>query len=194
LAQRIWRAARSERVARHAGFWWGLAEGVVFFIVPDVYITLATLFALRGGVVAWAFSILGSLVAVCVVWAFVTLLGGGYVALLDSVPGISRSLLEQTAVRLTADGLPYSPFLVLGGVPLKVYAALSFTVGTSLGAVLLWTVFARIVRIAPVFALVALLRAGLSRHVDARPHVWMALHVLAWTAFYAFYFVRMRVV
>ena len=47
-AERIRRIAADERVARHAGFWWGLAEGVVFFIVPDVYISVAALFSLPG--------------------------------------------------------------------------------------------------------------------------------------------------
>ena len=192
LADRIQRSARSERVARHAGFCWGLAEGLAFFIVPDVYISLATLFALRAGIVAWIFSILGSLVAVCVIWVMVTMLGGGYLAFLDSIPGISRPLIEHTAVRLTADGLPYTPFLVLGGVPLKVYAALAFTFGNPLGAVLLWTAFARVVRIAPVFALVALVRLGLRKHVDAHPRLWITLHVLVWTVFYSFYFVKIR--
>ena len=48
-AERIPRLARDERLARHAGFWWGLAEGLVFFIVPDVHISLAALFSLRAG-------------------------------------------------------------------------------------------------------------------------------------------------
>ncbi len=157
-AERIQHTARNERLARHAGFWWGLAEGLAFFIVPDVYISFATLFSLRAGLVAWLWSIVGSLVAVCAIYVLVAMLGVGYVAFLDSIPAISRTLVEQTAVRLTADGLPYTPLLVLGGVPLKVYAALAFTLGTSLGAVLLWTACARVVRIAPVFALVAVVR------------------------------------
>ncbi|MGQ0642874.1 MAG: hypothetical protein ACT4P6_19180, partial [Gemmatimonadaceae bacterium] len=142
LAERIQRVARSDRAARYAGFGWGLAEGLIFFIVPDVFISLATLFALRAGAVAWISSILGSLVAVCVIWVLVTMVGGGYVAFLDAIPGISRQLVETTAVKLAADGLPYTPLLILGGVPLKVYAALAFTFGMSLGAVLLWAVFA----------------------------------------------------
>ena len=67
-ADRLQRTARLERVARHAGFWWGLVEGLVFFIIPDVYISFATLFSLRAGAVAWLFSILGSLVAVGIIF------------------------------------------------------------------------------------------------------------------------------
>ncbi len=191
-ADRIQRIARNERVARHAGFWWGLAEGLAFFIVPDVYITFATLYCTRAGVVAWLFSIVGSLVAVCAINIVVTMFGAGYVTFLHSIPGISQPLIEQTAVKIMADGLPYTAALVLGGVPLKVYAALASTIGTSLGALLVWTVFARVVRIAPAFALVALVRFALRRSIDIRPAAWLAAHGVSWTAFYLFYFAQMR--
>jgi hypothetical protein len=188
---RVARLARDERVARNAGFFWGLAEGLAFFIVPDVYITFATLFSIRAGIIAWAWSLLGSLVAVIIVWVLVTMLGGGYVAFLQNIPGISMGLLQQTTVKLAADGLPMTPFLVLGGVPLKVYAALAFTLGISLGPALLWTVFARVVRIAPVFLFVAGVRLVSRRHIDDHPGLWLMLFVIAWTAFYTFYFIQM---
>ena len=190
-ADRISRIARNERVARHAGFWWGLAEGILFFIVPDVYITFATLYSIRAGLVAWLFSIVGSLVAVCLIYVLVTVFGSGYITFLKWIPGIGQPLLEQTAVKIAADGLPYTPALVLGGVPLKVYAAMASTLGTSLGALLVWTVFARVVRIAPVFMLVALMRGVARRSVDAHPAAWLGAHIVSWIAFYVFYFYQM---
>ncbi len=193
-AERIARVARDERLARHTGFWWRFAEGLAFFIVPDVYIGFATLFSLRAGARAWMFSILGSLVAVCVIYLLVAILAIPYVGFLDAIPGISRTLIEQTAVRLAAAGLPVTPFLIVSGVPLKVYAALAFTFGGSLGSVLLWTIFARIARIAPVFALVAAVRMLFRRSIDAREVAWFVLFVLSWLGFYVFYFVRMSLV
>lgn len=190
-ASELPRLAGNERLARHAGFWWGLAEGVVFFIVPDVYITFATLFSLRAGAIAWAFSIAGSLLAVCVIYVLVTMLGGGYVRLLAEIPGISMPLMQSVGPQVAAGGLPMTPLLVFGGVPLKVYAALAFTFDISLGSALLWTILARIVRIAPVYAVVALVRLVLRRRIDMHPLPWFALLVLSWVAFYAFYFVRM---
>ena len=191
-SERIRRLAADERLARHAGFWWGLAEGLAFFIVPDVYIGFATLYALRSGLVAWYASVAGSLVAVCVIYLLVRMFGVPYIELLDAIPGISGSLLDQTAVTLLADGLPWTPWLVLGGVPLKVYAGLACTLGFSLGSVFVWTVFARIVRIAPVYALIALVRLVFRRSIDANARVWFVLYVVGWVLFYAFYFERMR--
>lgn len=189
--ERIQRLARDERLARHAGFWWGLAEGLFFFIVPDVYISFATLFSLRAGGVAWLFSIGGSAVAIVVIYLLTATLGLDYLSFLDSIPGISASLIERVGQELAAEGLPYTPFLVLGGVPLKLYAAQAFSLGLSLGAVLLWTMFARVVRIAPTFAVVAAMRLLLGRRIDAHARAWCALLGIFWLAFYVFYFARM---
>ena len=186
----IQRLARDERLARHAGFWWGLAEGLFFFIVPDVYISFAALFSLRAGAVAWVASIAGSALAACGIYVL-TSVGVEYLAFLQSIPGISGALLGRVGQRLAAEGLPYTPWLVLGGVPLKVYCGLAFSLGLSLGSVLLWTVFARIVRIAPIFALVAAARLLFRRTIDARAVGWSALLGFVWVAFYVLYFLHM---
>jgi hypothetical protein len=189
--ERIQRLARDERLARHAGFWWGLAEGLFFFIVPDVYISFATIFALRAGTVAWLLSIVGSVTAIPIIYVLMAILQVDYLAFLQTIPGISGSMIAEVSRRLAVEGLPYTPFLAAGGVPLKVYAASAFSLGISFGSVLVWTVFARIVRIAPTFAVAAGIRGLFGRHIDARPGVWFAGLVLFWLAFYVFYFVRM---
>ena len=166
---RIRRFARDKRLAAHAGFWWGLAEGLLFFIVPDVYISLATLFSLRAGAVAWLWSILGSVTAVPLIYLLMALPGTDYLAFLDAIPGISSSLIERVGRALEAEGLPYTPFLAAGGVPLKLYAASAFAIGMPLGAVIIWTVFARIVRIAPTYAVAASIRLLFGRRIDRRP-------------------------
>jgi len=188
-AERILRVARDGRLARLAGFWWGFAEGVFFFIVPDVYVSFAAFFSLRTGVVAWAASIAGSLTGVAVIYLTVAL-GFDYVPFLASIPGISQRMLFTVGGQVGAEGLPYTPLLILGGVPLKVYAGVAATVGIGLGSMLLWTLFARIVRIAPTFALVAATRLVFQRSIDARAVAWCALLGCVWVAFYVFYFIH----
>lgn len=190
-AERIRRLLADERLARGAGFWWGLAEGIAFFIVPDVYISAAALVSLRAGAVAWAASIAGSLVAIAAIRILTALPGADYLAHLDRIPGISDRLIQQVAAGVGAAGLPYTPFLALGGVPLKLYGAAAFASGLSLGAVLAWTVFARVVRIAPTFLTAAVTRGLLHRRIDARPDAWLAGLTLFWVVFYALYFARM---
>jgi hypothetical protein len=190
-AERIRRLAADERLARHVGFWWGLAEGVAFFIVPDVYISFAALFSVRAGAIAWAASIAGSLVAIALIRVLMLLPGVDYLAFLEAVPGISGGLLLRVGRGIEAAGLPYTPFLVLGGVPLKLYGAAAFSSGLSIGAVLLWTVFARLVRIAPTFLALAVVRRLCHWRIDARPGAWLAALVLFWGVFYALYLGRM---
>jgi hypothetical protein len=188
--ERIQRLARDERLARHAGFWWGLAEGLFFFIVPDVYITFATLFALRAGAVAWLFSIAGSVTAIPIIYLLTTILHLDYLAFLQTIPGISGPMVALVGELIRADGLPYTPFLASGGVPLKLYAASAFSLGLSLGSVLIWTVFARIVRIGPTFLLAAAVRLLFRRWIDTHPAAWCAVLAVGWIVFYVFYFVR----
>lgn len=188
---RIRRLALDERLALHAGFWWGLAEGLFFFIVPDVYVSFATLFSPRTGAKAWLSSIAGSAAAITIIHFLIATPGLDYLAFLDSIPGISQPLIERVEASLMAEGLPYTPLLVLGGVPLKVYAAVAFSLDMSLGSVLLWTLFARVVRIAPTFLGVATVRLLFRRSIDAYSRAWCILLGFFWVVLYAFYFIRM---
>lgn len=190
--ERIRSSAQDERLARRAGFTWGFAEGLFFFIVPDVYVSFAALFALRAGAVAWAASIAGSLAAVCCIY-LLAVVGLDYRSFLDRIPGISGEMLASVE-RTLRSGLPYTPWLIGGGIPLKVYAgvALSSGIGLGLGSLLLWTVFARVVRIAPTYALVAATQLLFRRSIDARPRAWFVLLCVVWVVFYIFYFVAMN--
>ncbi|MGH7530376.1 MAG: hypothetical protein ACREMN_08350 [Gemmatimonadales bacterium] len=183
-------AARDERVARAVGFWWGYAEGVCFFIVPDVYVSFATLFSLRAGAMAWLASIAGSLAAVATIYGLGALLGAAVVPFVEAVPGIPPGMLGAVDRQL-GTGLPYTPWLVLGGIPLKVYAAVASVQAIPLAAALVWTVFARIVRIAPTYLLAVAVRVAAQRSIAARPSVWIALLVALWIAFYTVYFIAM---
>jgi len=190
-AERIQQLARDERLARRAGFWWGFAEGLVFFIVPDVYVSFAALFSLRAGLTAWGASIAGSLAGVGTIYLLIAVLGFDYVRFLDVIPGISAAMLLRVGAEMGAQGLPWTPLLILGGVPLKVYAGIAFFLGFGLVPVLLWTVFARIVRMAPVFAVAAGARLLFRGSIDARPARWTAVLGAVWFVFYVFYFIRM---
>lgn len=188
---RIRRLARNQRLAGFAGFTWGLAEGLFFFIVPDVYISFATLFSRRAGAVAWLGSIAGSVAAVTALYPLIASGAVDYPAFLARIPGISARMLGEVREAIALGGLPWTPFLAASGVPLKVYAAMAFSQGADLAPVLLWTGFARIVRIAPGFAVAAGVRTVLHRAIDRRPLIWCALLAAFWAAFYVNYFLRM---
>lgn len=192
MNERIARLARDERLVGLVGLGWGFAEGLFFFIVPDVWISFAALFSLQAGAVAWLASIAGSVAAVTVIYLLVVGMGLDYAGFLATLPGISAGMIERVRTGLAAGELPYTPWLVLGGVPLKVYAGAAFSLGAPLTAVLLWTVFARIVRIAPAYAAAAAVRLVFRRTIDARPWFWCGLLVGFWIVFYVLYFMRMN--
>jgi hypothetical protein len=156
-----------------------------------VYISFATLFSPGSGAVAWLASIAGSVVAVSILSLLTRIRGVDYQTFLESVPGISAALVDRVLETLSAGGLPFDPLLALGGVPLKVYAGVAFSLGIPLGTVLVWTVFARVVRIAPTFLFAAAVRRLFRRSIDARPAVWAALVALFWLVFYVLYFIVM---
>jgi hypothetical protein len=173
------------------GFLWGLAEGTLFFIVPDVFLTLLVPWSLRAALVAWAGSILGSLLAVLLLFRGMAIDPGGQVGVITALPGISPHLVGSVSGALALHGLPWSPWLVAGGIPLKVYAVAAAGLGVPLATMLPWTLFARVVRIAPVL-LLALLAARLAGELPRHhPRRWCGGVLLAWAAFYAFYFQRM---
>ena len=183
------RFAKDDGLARRVGFWWGFAEGLFFFIVPDVYISFAALFSLRAASLSWLTSIAGSMVAVAIIYLCMIPLHIDYLAFLVLVPGISSDLLQRVGHSLASDGLPYTPLLILTGVPLKVFAGVAFSLDLSLGSVLLWTVFARFARIAPVFVFFSVVRLLFGRWIDAHPAAWSAALGVSWLAFYVLYFV-----
>jgi hypothetical protein len=170
------------------GLLWGYAEGTVFFLVPDLWITWVTLFAPLSGLLAWLASILGSLAAVLTLHGLSTTPGLDPLGWIVRIPAISEVMIAAVEARLAATGLPWTPWLIAGGVPLKVYAGVAFHQGIPLDGVLLWTVFARIVRIAPTFLVVLAVRRLAAVRIDRRPIRWSVLLVGCWSLFYLAYF------
>lgn len=173
------------------GFLWGLAEGSFFFIVPDVYIGFVTMRSPKAGAVAWLTSILGSLAAIVCIFCCLRLFEWPYLEFLQGIPGISEALLDRVGTSMQEHGLPYTPLLVLSGIPLKVFGALAFVQEMSLVSVLLWTVFARIVRIGPVYLAFACVHRCFGRQIESRRQQWFLVVAVIWVLFYIFYFYRM---
>lgn len=189
--QSLTRVATNPRLVRRIGFGWGFAEGLAFFIVPDVFIGFATLFSLRAGVAAWIASIAGSVAAVVVLYALIVVVGLDYLGFLDTLPGISTRLVAEVSGEVGESGLPYTPLFMLSGVPLKVWAGSAIANGIALGSLLLWTVFARLVRIAPTVLGFSLARRLWPKRPEDHPVGWTAVAGAFWLVFYAFYFVQM---
>jgi membrane protein YqaA with SNARE-associated domain len=164
---------------------WGLAEATLFFIVPDVLLTVIALRRLRAALVGCAWATAGALAGGLLMYGWGTAAPAYAWQILDYVPGIGVAL--QTSVRdaMARNGLAALFLGPLTGTPYKLYAVAAGQQGQSLAAFLLVSVPARAIR----FALVSLLAHTISRHV-AEP-LQLRVLMLCWLIFYVGYFTHM---
>jgi membrane protein YqaA with SNARE-associated domain len=168
---------------------WGFAEATLFFIVPDVLLTWIAIQRPNRALAACVIATVGALAGGAVTFAWGRADHVSARAAMEALPGISPALADRVEADLAERGLVA---LVVGparGVPYKLYAAAWGANGGDLLPFLAVSVPARLAR----FAAIALLAAGLRAIVFARRSLatCRAIHVVAWVAFYAWYFLAM---
>jgi membrane protein YqaA with SNARE-associated domain len=170
-------------------FGWGFGEAVLFFIIPDVFLTLvAVRFGFRRSIrlalVATAGAVLGGLV----MYGWATLHPGSAFAVMDVLPGIDGSMIEAVRGDVASDG---NRALLVGpwqGRPYKLFAAASGELGLSAIGLAMLTVPGRLARFAVSVAVAACARRLFSRWLSQRALVvcWAAF----WLLLYAGYWLR----
>ncbi len=139
-------------------FFWGLFEGIWFFIVPDVALSFISIKGWKAAVASVIATVLGSMVAAAVLSSIVSYLpefSSSLVSLWSHLPGFYPSMLDTAANHLResqARGLLSGP---TSGIPYRFYIYEAFLQKISLSSILLWTPPARLERIllAPVVVL-----------------------------------------
>jgi hypothetical protein len=107
---------------------WGFAEAIAFPIVPDVLLFVLAALVPRRAALLFGAVIGGALVGSFLLHAFAVSTPDGAQALVLSVPGIDRAMLDA-AIASVAGGDPAAMAVFGSGTPLKV-----FTVAWSTGA------------------------------------------------------------
>jgi membrane protein YqaA with SNARE-associated domain len=184
----FWDARARSRIAALVALGWGFAEATFFFVVPDVWIGLLSLFSWRAGLRAVCSAVMGALIGGAITYGVGTRLDRDRSAqLLAAVPAISPEMVEQVEEEMREHG-PVSMFLVpLRGTPYKIYARTAGVQEQPLGAVLLWTIPARGARFVLVAA-VAGLYGWLVRRITPRTSWLLGPYLLVWALFYVLYF------
>jgi membrane protein YqaA with SNARE-associated domain len=169
---------------------WGFAEATLFFIVPDVLLSYATLrrgsrLALSAGLPAAAGALLGG--AMMYWWGAQDPLGAE--AVLDRIPAIGTALIETVRADMAAGWLAALFAGAFSGVPYKIFAVEAGRAGVDPGVFLAASVPARYARFAVTVLVTALVRYGLEGIGRER---W-AVFILTgfWLCFYAVYFAGM---
>lgn len=169
-------------------FIWGLAEGLFFFIVPDVYIAFVSLFNPRGGIFAALSSVAGSLISAVIVFSLFSTLGESLSAVLLKIPGISPAMISHVSLDLSNKGLVSLIDAPLNGIPYKVYSVNAALENFSLNYYLLWSIPSRLERILPVTLVAAVLGTLFKRSLCKRTKFWLVGYTLFWLTIYTLYY------
>lgn len=175
---RIWQCAAAA---------WGFAEATLFFIVPDVLLSLAVLrFGWRRAVALAVATACGALVGGALMYAWGSRDAGGAEEALDLVPAIAPGMIATAREAMTG-AWPFELFVgSVSGTPYKVYAVEAGAAGLNLVGFLGVSAAARFARFAGTILLTELGRRILAAIGQTR----RAQVVLSgfWLCLYAAYF------
>jgi len=167
-------------------FLWGWAEATVFFIVPDVLLTLIALRSLRTALIAGVFATFGAIVGGAMAFDYANLHPASSREIVESIPGISDRMVGEVGTQIERHGASAVFLGPLRGIPYKIYAVQWAWQHRPLMTFLLASVPARAIRFVLTSVLAAMIAAPLRRRV--RERTLITIHVVAWTAFYTVYF------
>lgn len=167
-------------------FAWGLAEGTLFFVVPDVLISLAALSAGRRALRHVAAAVAGAVMAGGIVFAWAVADYPSASAAMRKVPFVRERMFAQVD-----DGLETRGALALfrgavTGVPYKLYAVEAPGRLPPVTFVLA-TVPARAARFLLVWLVFAIPGFWMRRQRPGRWHLLAWVHAALWLAFYVVY-------
>jgi membrane protein YqaA with SNARE-associated domain len=165
---------------------WGFAEGTLFFVVPDVLISLAALCGGRRALPHVAAAVVGAVLAGGVMFAWSASDEPAARAAVRSVPFVREAMFARVDEGLENEGALALFRGSVTGVPYKIYAVEA--PGRMLAPLFLaWTVPARAARFLLVWALFSILGVWLRRREPGRWSLLAGVHAALWVPFYLFY-------
>lgn len=164
---------------------WGFAEATVFFIVPDVLLSLV---ALRRGLKPAATCALaatiGAALGGAVMYQWAAHDPQTVMRVLDDIPGISSAMVAATGREFASHGWPAmfaAPFV---GVPYKLFASAAGESAASFPGLVALTIPARL----PRFLLACVAAAVAGRLMRRSPRLAVTALAAFWVVFYIGYF------
>lgn len=165
---------------------WGLGEATIFFIVPDVWLTIAAKDNLQTGIKAALYALAGALLGGTVIYFLGRCCIDQMYQIFSYIPGINLQMIDRVAGQLHEYGLVAIVTGPVKGIPYKIYALQSANAQIGLLAFLAVSVPARLIRF-----LISIFSAHYT--LKAINKLWPAINkitilLIFWTAFYIFYF------
>ena len=165
---------------------WGFAEGALFFIVPDVLLSLAALCGGRRALPHVVAAVIGALLAGAAMFSWSAADYPAASATVRNVPFVREEMFARVDAGLEQDGALALFRGSVTGVPYKIYAVEA--PGRLPAALFLaWTMPARAARFLLVWALFAVLGAWLRRRYPGNWRLLAGVHAVLWVPFYLYY-------
>lgn len=171
---------------------WGLAEGTLFFIIPDVYLGLVALLHWRKGLLATLAAVAGAMIGGAIMYALAANNRAAMAQLLVLVPLISPQMVRTVAAQMQAGGLGAMVSGPLQGIPYKIYAVQAGRQQLPFLPFLLITIAARLERFLPVVLVGATLGAGFKKFIQRHTAFVVGAYALMWVGIYVSYYLRVR--
>ena len=169
-----------------AGFAWGFAEATLFFIVPDVLLTLIALFSFPRSARVLACIMLGALAGGTIMFYLGAKDPAQARQVVLRVPFVSQAMFDKTRQSFLRDGIWALTKGPGNGIPYKVYCVQSGKY-SGLLLFLLVSLLARLERFV-LFWLFAVAMGSLFRkNILRQPKVAVAVHACIWILGYAWY-------
>ncbi len=173
-----------------AAFVWGVAEGTLFFIVPDVILSyIALKHGARAGIVASLCAAIGAAVGGSIMYLWSAHDPAAARDAVLAVPAVSEAMVAHAADATRENWFLATMLGPTSSTPYKVYATLAPHVGAALPLFALASIAARLPRFLIVSVGWALIGRVLRRWLSETRLLWVL--ICAWLVFYVAFFARM---
>jgi hypothetical protein len=168
------------------GFLWGFAEATLFFIIPDLVLSWASLAGARGGMKILGAILAGAVVGGISMYTWALWRPDSARSAVAAVPFVRTKMFEKVQGDYRAHGVS-GIFYTLGtGIPYKVYAVLAPSVTTPVTFGLI-SIPARLERLALSWLIPTMLGLFLRRWIRNHRRLTTALWLGFWVVTYAIY-------
>lgn len=167
-------------------FLWGLAEGTLFFVVPDVLLSLVAMLEPRRCWKHIAAATGGALLAGALVYGYSQQDSRRATEAVERMPFVTSKMFSKVEASYRAHGIGAVFLAPYSGIPYKVYAVEAPSVAREL-AFLTATIPARAGRFFLVCLAFGLPAAWLRRVRNWSKRRLVAIHAMVWAVFYTFY-------
>ncbi len=171
------------------GFLWGLAEGTLFFIIPDVLLSWASLAGARCGARLLGAIVVGALLAGTIMYGWASTKPGPAHAAVAAVPFVRERMFDQVNEGYSKHGLIAMLQGPSSGVPYKVYAVLAPPQHDFLRFILL-SIPARLERLALSWIVFTAIGCVLRGWMGNHRRLTVGLFLAFWVVTYAIYWSR----